>query len=151
MGNCGGVPSPEPMLLGGLLKGETSWDISPFRGVGGAGAMVDLGAGIKALSFRGADIRGAVLTSRLNSPERRGGGGEGGREPPMRGAFPRLSDADGLCGWLGILKEREDPVGVDGLAIASGFRYGDWSVASRLVSRPFGGERGGWTVTAGGG
>lgn len=88
--------------------------------------------------------------SRLNSPDRRGGGGSGGCVTATEGDF-RISII-GVCGLLGIRKCRGD----DG-AVAEGEDEGECSAASRLIVldmawfgvSPFGGELGGSIVTAG--
>lgn len=61
---------------------------------------------------------------RLSSPERLGGGGDGGREPPGRGDLEALTDGEVLSDRLGILNDRPTPVGVEGVVTASGFTNG---------------------------
>lgn len=116
--------------------------MSPFRGAGGPGAAVNLGAGIRAFSLRGAGGGGAVLivSLRLSSPDRLGGGGEGGLEPAGRGDLGPLIDGEGVCDRLGILNPRDEPPGVEGVAIVSGLRNGGWSPTARVDKRPFGGD-----------
>jgi hypothetical protein len=111
-----------------------------------------LGAGISAFSLRGAGGGGGTLGSRvrLSSPDRLGGGGDGGREPPGRGDLGALSDGEVLSDRLGILKDRPPAVGVEGVATASGFMNEGWSPTARAETRFFGGDCGGRTVTAGG-
>lgn len=59
--------------------------------------------------------------SRLNSPDRRGGGGDGGLEPPGRGV--NLESGVGECDRLGILKVRGEAL--VGVATESGLRKAD--------------------------
>lgn len=93
--------------------------------------------------LRGAGGGGAVFVSLLNSADRLGGGGDGGCDPPARGERGRLTEAEGVCGRLGILNCLGELPGVVGAAIASGLRKGDWSVSPRPVTRPLGGDWGG--------
>jgi hypothetical protein len=120
VGSFGGVSSPEPKLLGGLLNGEFSCEISPLRATVGPEIEPILGAGISVLSFRGAGGGGGTL-ARLISPDRLGGGGDGGREPPGRGDFGALKDGEVFNDRLGILKDWPLVIGVAGDATASGF------------------------------
>lgn len=56
-----------------------------------------------------------------------------------------------MCGRLGILKGLgEVPPGVVGVATESGLRNGELSTVTNVDTLPFGGDWGGWTVTAGG-
>lgn len=142
LGSFGGVSPPDPKLLGGLLNGEFSCDISPTRATVCPEIDPILGAGISAFSLRGAGGGGGTLGSRIRliSPDRLGGGGDGGREPPGRGDLGALNDGEVLSDRLGILKDRLPPVGVDGVVTASGFINEGWSPTARAETRFFGGD-----------
>lgn len=143
VGSFGGVSSPDPKLLGGLLNGEFSWEMPPFPMT--VGPEIDAilgGAGISAFSLRGAGGGGGTLASRvlISSPERLGGGGDGGLEPPGRGDLGVLRDGEVLSDRLGILNDRLPPVGVGGVATESGFTNEGWSPTASAEIRPFGGD-----------
>lgn len=63
--------------------------------------------------------------SLLNSPERLGGGGDGGLGVPVRGLRGALSDGEGVCPRPGIRNPLEVVLEITGLAAASGFKKGD--------------------------
>lgn len=83
--------------------------------------------------------------SRLYSPDRRGGGGDGGLEPPGRGVS--FESGVGECDRLGILKVRGEAL--VGVATESGLRKADWSPCSWCEILDFGGDCGGCTMTEG--
>jgi hypothetical protein len=157
VGSLGGG-SWDSRLLGGLLNGEGSCEISPLPTACcpcESGVAIGFDAGIRGFSLlRGAGGGGAVFVvsrSRLSSADLLGGGGDGGCDPPGRGDREKSTEAEGVCGRLGILNCRGEPPGVVGAAIESGLRNGDWSFNAKLEIRPLGGDWGGWTMTAGGG
>lgn len=84
LGNSGGIsPLADSPLLGGLLNGEGSLDMSDlFRGWSAGEPVGDnvLCGGSEGLGGRFAEGISTAFTSvgRRISPERRGGGGDGG-------------------------------------------------------------------------
>ena len=102
------------------MNGEFSCEISLLRATVAPEIDPILGAGISALSFRGAGGGGGTLT-RFISPDRLGGGGDGGRDPPGRGDLGALKDGEVFNDRLGILKDWPLVIGVAGDATASGF------------------------------
>lgn len=141
----GGGESPPLVLglVGGLLKGDVvAWidracSLWPFWGAEeeGFGGMTGFSA---RLMGGGTGLGG----SRLNSPDRRGGGGDGGLD---RGV--NLDSGVGEWLWLGAL----DVCGgaVFGVTIGSGLRKVERSPWSS-DSLPLGGDCGGCTLTDGG-
>ena len=127
----GDSSSGVPLLLGGLLNGET---LSLFRRVLISNAWLasaryedrDGISGFSAL-LTGGGIGFVSLTSRRISVDRRGGGGEGGWEGVSRGDLRdsrmgvRGSNI-GVCGRLGILKFRGPVAGDCGLTSESVLR-----------------------------
>lgn len=145
-----------PLLLGGLLKGET---LGLARlGISAAGWL-----GCEKRENRAAPISGfsARLTgggtgllpslgsrSRLNSPDRLGGGGDGGLEGVRRG--DRRGSAFGVRGRLGILNCFVAVDGDEGLTRESVFTKAGRSPVGTPPVPLFGGECGGSTVSDGG-
>lgn len=87
------------------------------------------------------------LTSLLNSPDLRGGGGEGGREEDTLGGLP--DSTRGVLGLLGSLKCLGDAPPEEADRGESVVRYAGVFGSTRLNWLPFGGDWGGWIVTAG--
>lgn len=103
---------------------------------------------VKVLSpLRGAGGGGGTL-SRLNSPERLGGGGDGGLAAD-RGDRGSGSAGVGLVVLLGAVADFGDGLTIAAEATASGLRYKEWSFVAESVDLLFGGDCGGCTVTAG--
>jgi len=110
--SCSGLlPLP---LLGGVLKGDDppleprggpgSSVVNSVRNVRARGLLAILGFSAR-LTGGGGALKEA---SRLNSADRRGGGGEGGLDARSLGDFP--GSRRGVLGLLGILKcLGEDP------------------------------------------
>ena len=151
VGRDGGVSSSAlSELLGGLLKGERR---SMARGVASRAGLLSTDkaywAGIFGFSarFTGGGA-GLVSRSLLNSPDRRGGGGDGGCDGVSRGDLRRSNV--GVSGRLGILKWRGDAAGDTGFTMASAFRKAGWSPVAIFSSLPLGGDWGGSTRTEGG-
>jgi len=91
--------------------------------------------------------------SRLISPDRRGGGGDGGLEavaPTGRGRS-LFSNEPGVCGRLGILKGLAETEGIVVVAKESGLRNASWSPVLMWDNLPLGGDCGGCIITEGGG
>jgi hypothetical protein len=144
IGSCGGASPPSvPGLLGGLLNGEASLETLCFLGVV---CIAGGGSGTKFLSRRGAGGGGGCLPSLLNSPDLRGGGGEGGLE--ARGDLGGGGAGVGVVGRNGGLKL--PLLGLLGLVTESGLRNLGLSSATMAETLLFGGDCGGWIVTAGG-
>lgn len=166
VGSAGGASwSRMPLLLlGGLPKGET-FSLARFRtsGVGWVGCenRVKRAAPISGFSARftggGTGLAPSLVSrSRLNSPDRlgsspdrRGGGGEGGCEGDRRGDLLRGSST-GVRGRLGDLTGFVGAAGEVGLMSESVFTKAGRSPVGRPTPR-LGGECGGSTVRAGAG
>lgn len=93
---------------------------------------------------------GAGFVSLRISPDRLGGGGDGGLDPFARGERGGGSTGVGVRGRLGILKVGLEGPAVDGAITASGFRNGEWSEDGSTVTCLLGGDWGGCTVKDGG-
>lgn len=93
---------------------------------------------------------GTVFASLRISPDRLGGGGDGGFEPFARGDRGGTNTGVGVRGRLGILKLCLCAPAGDDPATASGFKYGEWSREGRTAECFFGGDCGGCTVKDGG-
>lgn len=137
-------------LLGGLLNGDLAAEISsatsrrrPLIG--------EKSCDSRLLGFSARFIGGGT-TGLFISPERRGGGGDGGLTLGVRPGERRGSTTAGVCGLLGILKGRggEEPSVVAAL-VGSTASWLLSPLGARLVPLPFGGDWGGSTRTAGGG
>lgn len=84
---------------------------------------------------------GTGFISRLNSPDRRGGGGDGGLEPVVFES--RRGSRTGEWVRLGILNVRGELAGVVAAVIDSGLRKAVCSLRFTWVVRSLGGESGG--------
>ncbi len=168
VGSAGGASSFSMplLLLGGLPKGET-FSLARFRGSGaglaGCENRLKRAAPISGFSARftggGIGLAPTSLTSlvsrsRLNSPDRRGsspdrlgGGGEGGCEGDRRGDLLRGSST-GVRGRLGVLTGFVGAAGEVGLMSESVLTKAGRSPVGSPTPR-LGGECGGSTVRAG--
>lgn len=115
------------------MNGEVSLDTSRFFGVAWA---IEWGSGRRFFSRRGAGGGGGCFDSRFISPDLRGGGGEGGREP--RGDLGGGGAGVGVVGLVGGLKL--PPPEVMGLVTESGFKKIGFSSASIVETRLLGGD-----------
>jgi len=103
------------------------------------------------LTGGGFGFAGASRTSRvslLNSPDLRGGGGEGGCEGCILGDLP--GSKCGVLGLLGILKFLGDALPEDADNGESAWRYDGVPGSTRFNVFALGGDCGGWIITAGG-
>lgn len=155
MGGTSSSSSGVPLLLpGGLLKGEILSLLNRLFNskVWLASAMYDEREGITGFSalLIGGGIGLVSLTSRsrLNSVDRRGGGGDGGWDGPKRGDL--RGSRIGVCGRLGIRKFLGPAAGDDGLTRESVLRKPARSPTPGVSGPLFGGECGGSTRSDGG-
>ena len=130
------------------MNGEVSWETSWLLDTSFPGPFLAMdGSAASAFSLRGAGGGGATFASRLISPDLRGGGGEGGRDP--RGDRDGGTAGVDVVERLGDLISAGEALVTTGFTIWSGLRNAEES-SSTKGEASFGGDRGGCTVTAGG-